>query len=50
MVNPSCPNCGKSEFRYKQIQHESVKLPRDLVVIVYCINCGNIIGTGAGRA
>jgi len=50
MEQPTCPNCGKSDhFRYKQIQHESHKFPRDLVAMVYCTNCGTIIGIGAGR-
>ena len=50
MEQPTCPNCGKSDhFRYKQLAHESHKFHRDLVVMVYCTNCGTIIGIGAGR-
>jgi uncharacterized Zn finger protein len=51
MTKPICPQCGKSEyFKYRQIQHEAdLKMPRDLVAMVYCTNCGKIIGIGAGR-
>ncbi len=50
MEEPTCPNCGKSDyFRYKQIKHTSQKMPRDLVAMVFCTNCGTIIGIGAGR-
>ena len=50
MEQPTCPSCGKpGPFKYKQLGHETHKFPRDLVVMVYCTNCGHIIGTGAGR-
>jgi len=50
MEQPICPECGKSDyFKYKQIAHMTQKMPRDLVAMVFCTNCGKIIGIGAGR-
>ena len=48
MTQPICPKCKKSNyFKYKQIAHETSKFSKDLVVMVYCTNCGYISGIGA---
>ncbi len=47
MVEPKCPNagCGKSNFAVKTIQGEG----QEQMMILYCTDCGQIIGTANRR-
>lgn len=51
MGDPECPECEESNyFRYKQIESAHGETAHRLVVVmVYCNECGTIIGIGAGH-
>ena len=45
---PKCPKCEQSNFIAKNIEKDG-GYRSDCVYVVYCTNCGHIVGTaGAG--
>jgi len=47
MTKPKCPECGKNEFSYEKIDHRKGTGSNDKAYLIFCDNCGTIVGSGA---
>lgn len=60
-VDPRCPNCDAGEFVYRRIPEEKsrdieysrrkkLKIKPGIfhIAVIYCVNCGEVIGTAGG--
>ena len=46
MVRPKCPECGKNEFKFANVNRDE-GVGEAYAYLIYCVNCGTIVGSGA---
>ncbi|MHA1434760.1 MAG: hypothetical protein ACTSO7_13035 [Candidatus Heimdallarchaeota archaeon] len=46
MKQPKCPECGKTSFKFQAVEGVT-SIGTDNAYLIFCVNCGTIVGSGA---